>query len=281
MTGSRRESAVALVIAAVLAALYVPILATLWHVWLTDTYAAHGVVVAPFSAWVAFGERERLRVTPRRPDPRGWLAILLGLAVLGAGWALGSPALQAVSVPVVVAGWVLLSFGAAPLRVLAFPVGFLVFLAPLPRPIVGACSLQLQTFAAWFAAQVAGLFGVPVYQEGVVIQTVIGPLQVAELCNGLRFMTALVVLTVALAYTLQLGLARQLLLVASAVPLAVLANATRVAAIVVGAYFYGPKVASGLIHHSIGKVVWILTLVPLGLLAWWLRRGLSDRGTCV
>jgi exosortase len=181
---------------------------------------------------------------------------------------------------VVVAGWVLASLGLAPLRILAFPIGFLVFLAPLPRPLVAAVSLHLQRFAAWFGAETASLLGVPVYQEGVTVALSALTLQVAEICNGLRFMSALVVLTVALGHAIQLRLARQLLLVASAVLLAVLANGTRILAILLGVQYYGPEAASGLIHHSIGKVVWVLTLLPLGGVAWLLRRHTpARRGT--
>jgi exosortase len=174
-------------------------------------------------------------------------------------------------VPVVVSGWVLLALGPGHLSALAFPVGFLIFLAPLPRPVVNGVSLELQRFAAWFGAEVASLCGAPVYQEDVFIHLPSTTLQIAEICNGLRFMTALVVLSVAIGYTIQLGIPRQAVLVASAVVLAILANAARVAAVALGVHFYGPEAASGLIHHSIGKLVWGLTLLPLGLIAWSLR----------
>jgi exosortase len=262
-----------------LALVYAPVLRDLLHVWLTDTYAAHGLLVAPFSAWVVISDRERLRGLVKRPRPSGWIALLLGLGILLAGWSVGSCFLEAISAPVLVSGWVLATLGPDHLRTLAFPVGFLLFLAPLPHAAVDVVSLHLQRFAAWFGAQAATLLGVPVYQEGVVIHMASGLLRVAEVCNGLRFMTALVVLTVALAHTVQLRPARQVVLVASAVPLAVLANAIRVATIVVGAHYFGPRAASGLIHHLIGKAVWILTLLPLGLLAWGLRR--NQTGTRV
>jgi len=265
------------VVGAALVLLYAPVLRTLAHVWLTDTYAAHGLLVAPYAAWVAFAERGRLRGVPRSPAGRGWVVLLLGLLILAAGWLAGSALLQALSVPVVVSGWVLLALGAEHLRVLAFPVGFLVFLAPLPRAVVGAVSLELQRFAAWFGAGVASLVGVPVYQEGVFIHLPALTLQIAEICNGLRFLTALLVLAVALGHSIGLGVRRLVALAASSLALAILANACRVAAIALGAHFYGPEAASGLIHHSIGKVVWGLTLLPLGLVAWWLRRGEADR----
>jgi exosortase len=255
-----------------LALLYAPVLRDLLHVWRTDTYAAHGLLVIPYSAWVAFSERDRLQQAKRDPRGWGWLVVGAGLAVLAAGRSVGSPALLGASVPLVVAGWVLAALGPVPLRVLAFPIGFLVFLAPLPRPAVAAVSLHLQRFAAWFGAEAASLLGVPVYQEGVTVALPALTLQVAEICNGLRFMSALVVLTVALGHAIALSPVRQVLLVVSAVLLAILANGTRILAILLGVQYYGPGAASGLVHHSIGKAVWVMTLVPLGAVAWLLRR---------
>lgn len=99
----------------------------------------------------------------------------------------------------------------------------------------------------------------------------------AEVCNGLRFLTALLVLTVAFAHVSQRSLAGKLVLVASAVPIAILANAVRVATIVVAAHYIGSQVTSGFIHNSIGKGVWALTLIPLGALGLLLRRGGASR----
>lgn len=274
-----RSTPTALLAAGALVVLYLPVLRELLHVWRTDTYAAHGLLVIPYSAWVAFAERDGLRQAVRRPRGRGWLVVVAGLGVLAAGQALQSPALLGVSAPLVVSGWVLLALGPAHLRVLAFPIGFLVFLAPLPRPVVDAVSLHLQRFAAWFGAEGASLLGVPVYQQGVTVALPDMTLQVAEICNGLRFMSALVVLTAALGHAVRLSPSRQAMLVVSAVFLAVLANGTRILAILLGVQYYGPEAASGLIHHSIGKAVWILTLAPLGAVAWLLHpRPAGDGG---
>ena len=68
------------------------------------------------------------------------------------------------------------------------------------------------------------------------------------------------------------------LLVGSAVPIAILANAARVAAIAVAVQYAGPQAASGAIHHAIGKVTWALTLVPLAGLGLLLRRGQTGTG---
>jgi exosortase len=180
--------------------------------------------------------------------------------------------LAGVAVAVAVAGAVLWLFGARCLRAAAFPVAFLVMMAPLPRPVIAAVTLQLQTFAAGFAASALRLVGIPVYQAGVYLELPAMTLQVAEVCNGLRFLLALIVLTAAFAEVMLPSRQRKVVLVASAVPIAILANAVRVAAIAMAVQYIGPEAASGTIHNMIGKGVWAITLIPLIALGFWLSR---------
>src|SRR5207244_3654782 len=82
-----------------------------------------------------------------------------------------------------------------------------------------------------------GLLEVPVYQSGVTIELPSMTLKVAEACNGLRFLMALLVLTAAFAQITQRTVVDRAALVVAAVPIAIVANAMRVAAIVVGVQY--------------------------------------------
>jgi exosortase len=257
--------------AAGVGACYWRTLARLWHAWRVDTYAGHVMLVPAFSLVLLWTDRDRLKGVLRQADIRGWGLLAGGLGVLGLGLAVQSLALQALSLPVSVAGLVLLFGGAGVLRQVWFPVAFLAFMVPLPRSIVAAVTHEVQALVAWFSAGVVSALGLPVYQHGTVLELATTTLEVAEACNGLRFMMALLVLTTALAYVSQRTVGRALVLVASAIPVAVLANAVRVSGIAVAAHFYGAKAASGLIHHSIGKTVWAVTLVALWLFGRMLR----------
>jgi exosortase/archaeosortase family protein len=87
---------------------------------------------------------------------------------------------------------------------------------------------------------------------------------------------ALLVLTMAFAYVTQRRPHRMVVLVVAAIPIAILANAVRVAVIAVAVQYVGPHAASGAFHHAIGKGVWALTLVSLAAIGFWLRgRGRS------
>jgi exosortase len=142
---------------------------------------------------------------------------------------------------------------------------------------VDAVTLDFQLFAVGFAGAALDLLDVPFYLDGVLIRLPGITLAVAEVCNGLRFLLGLLVTTIAFAQVSQRTLPRKLILAASAIPIAILANAVRVAAVVLAVQYLGPQAASGFIHNSIAKAVWALTLAPLGVLGLVLRRGRTRR----
>ena len=259
------------------AALYTPTMLAMAHVWWTDQYAGHGMFVPLFGALVAWMERDRLRAAASRGSAVGLLFLAAGLGILAVGHATGSLLLQGLSVPLSAAGLVSWAFGLPFLRRAAFPVWFLALMVPLPRPVIEAVTLDLQLFAAGVAASSLRLLDIPIYQVGTLIELPSLTLQVAEVCNGLRFLMALLVLTTAFAQVTQRTIPRKIVLALSSIPIAILANAVRVAAIGLGVHYIGPEAASGTIHNWIGKGVWGLTLIPLVVLGLLLARIRSYR----
>ncbi len=257
---------------AVLAIAYAPFLPELWRAWRTDEYAGHGMFVPVYSAFLLWMDRERLTAVPRRSEPAGALVLLLALALFAVARVEANLILQVVSLVMAVSAVVLLALGWGVLRAAAFPLVFLLLMMPLPRPVVHAISLPIQHLAASFAGAALTVAGVPHHQSGVLIELPNIRLEVAEGCNGLRFLMALVTLTAAFAQATQRTTARKLILIAAAIPVAIFANDVRVATLALAGYYIGPHAAVGLTHHSIGKGIWALALVPLALLGVLLRR---------
>jgi len=241
--------------------------------WRANPYAGHGLFAALFAALLLLAERRETRRTAAAFDRSGLLliALALGLLAVGQGWR--SLMLQSLSLALAVGGVVRVGLGQRCLRRIAFPIGILVLMAPPPAMVVHQVSPHLRLFAAAVASRVLDLLGIPHLQSGVYIALPSLTLEVGEPCDGLRFLMALVTLVAAIAHVSQRSLPRKLALMVAALPIAILANAVRVGAISVAAYQVGPQAAQGLTHHSIGKVVWLLTLPPLLGLAMLLRRG--------
>lgn len=256
----------------VLSGLYAPVLMEMAPLWWHDSYAGHGMFVPLFSAFVAWMERDRLRAAAGSGSATGLILVLVGLGFLALGHGAESLLVQGLSVPVTVAGVVWSMWGRPCLRCAAFPVWFLALMVPPPHAAAAAVTLALQLFAASFAAVTLRALDIQVYQTGVTIELPNMTLQVAEVCNGIRFLMALLVLTAAFAQVTQRTVLRKIILTASAVPAAILSNAARVAAIAVGVYVIGPEAARGTIHDWIGKSVHLLTLIPLVGLGFLLSR---------
>jgi exosortase len=253
---------------AIVSALLLPGLATVWR---TDEYAGHGPFVPVYAAFLLWMDRDRLRAAPRRADARGLAVMALGLALFAVGRSAQSVSLQVLSLAATLAGAVLACWGGHVLRAAAFPIAFLALMMPVPRPVVDALSPPIQRFAAAFASTVLALLGVPHFRSGITIELPALTLAVAEGCNGLRFLMALVTLTAAFAQATQRTVRDKAVLVAASVPLALIANDIRIAAVTLAGYYVGAHAATGLTHHSIGKGVWAMTLVPLALIAFALR----------
>ena len=227
-----------------LAGLYAPVFSDIARTWWTQRYAGHGVFVPAFSRFQVLRDWERIRAAAGRPNAAGIPVILLSLASLAVGRWSGSLLVQNLSLVTGLVGGILWACGEKCLRAVAFSVAFLLF-----------------------------------EQSGADIALPTTTIHVAETCNGLRFLTALVVVTIAFAYISQRTLFRGVLLVASTIPIAILANAVRVTTIVAGVYYIGPQVTGSDIHESllnedtIAAAVLGLTLIPVAALGLLLRRG--------
>jgi exosortase len=225
-----------------------------------DEECSHIFLVPIVAAWMAWTRRIRLRTC--RPTGR-----MVGPVLIAAGWGLSSLSLAVGRQSLWHGGAVLIVVGAA-LTVLGTPVllrllpAFLVlgFLVPVPTYLRQSVALPLQTATAATTQALLQVVGVPVDRAANVM--VINGLEVAvvEACNGLRMVSALVLVAYAFAFGLPLRpLARVTVLAAS--PFAAIAcNVARLVPTVL-LYGYAPREWAATFHHLSG---WIM--LPLAFL---------------
>ena len=277
--GRADTSGAAVLFAAVLA-LYVPVFRELCALWLYGTYGtyySYGFLVPIFSAYLAW---DALRADARQHDAAGraeldtggFVIMAAGLAVLGLGIAVGSLALRTFSLPVVLMGAAVTTLGRALARRLGFPIGFLVFMTPLPDGVLPALSLPLQRFAAVVAEHALRALGISVERDDLFLTLPSVTLHVTEACNGLRFLLAMLVIGAAFAGTTQRHVRRRASVLGAALSIAVVANLARVTGTGVMAELWGARAAIGLPHVVWGKVVYGLALVPFVALVLVMRR---------
>jgi exosortase len=170
------------------------------------------------------------------------------------------------SLVVVLVALVLVHFGAAVLRAVTFPLLFLVFMVPMPAIFFYAITARLQTIAAASGAAALDVLSVPILLDGNVIHLSRITLGVTEACSGIRSLITLVALGVAWAYLmLPPSWWMRIALVASVVPVTILANAGRIVLTGVIGQWFGVEYAEGFFHFLSGWLIFGLAL--LGLLA--------------
>lgn len=244
--------------------LYYPVLVDLVHQWRADEDYSHGFLIPIVSAYLIWQRRERLRDCRTKGSAWGYCILLAGLMLLIISQAgtFGYPA--RLSLLVVFTGLILFLSGPEVLRVVAFPLAYLLFMVPLPAPALNQIAFPLQLQAARLATGTLDVLNVPVFREGNIINLPSMRLEVAQACSGIRSLISLLALAVIYAYFTQRGWGPRLTLALSAIPIALVANAARVTLTGVLVETVDPRLALGFYHTFSGVVIFGLAF---GLLA--------------
>ena len=247
-----------LVLAALLSALYWSIVRDMAVNWWDDPNYSHGFLVPVFSGYLVWLKRGQLRSIRPQPNWVGFIILLAGIATLILGAAGAENYLMRSSAIIVLAGLVLFHFGTKLFRSVAFALAFLIFMVPLPQIIFNAVTFPLQTVAAESATRALDLLGVPVLRDGNVIHLSHVSLGVSEACSGIRSLISLLAIAVAWGYLSLPSLTARALLVAVAVPVAIVANTSRIVTTGLIAQWVGIRYAEGFFHISAGLVAFLV-----------------------
>jgi exosortase len=260
--GARSLAAIGLIVTAILV-VYFPILTSLVRQWASDDNYSHGFIVAPFAIYFAWQKRQPLAAAPLAPHWGGVLVVAASLVVLLAGLFGAELFLTRLSLIGVLAGTILFVFGTRHLRLLAFPIAFLVLMVPLPSVIFNQVAFPLQLFASSVGETVLSLCGVPVLREGNILMLPTTTLEVAQACSGIRSLVSLLTLAILLGKFTEPVMWRRVALAVCAVPVAIAANAARVAGTGLLADWIGPQAAQGFFHEFSG---WVMFVIAFSLL---------------
>ena len=236
---------------------FAPALFAMARVWGAHEYTSHGFLV-PFVAWWLFAAKRRSLGPPGR-DPRGLAGIGAAALLLAVGFALGSPTVMGLAFVLAVASLVLTAWGPEGLRQVAFPVGFLLFMVPLPPAVLDPLILRLQLWVSSAAVTSLQALGFTLMREGnVVLLPGDRQLFVDEACSGITSVVTLLPLGALLAHLAAHGWLRRTALVLAVVPIAMLGNWLRVVGTVAAAQRFGPeRVLAGPLHESAGLLTFL------------------------
>ena len=268
MTGRNLKIASTGLIGILLLALFYPTLKWLLGEWLGNDYYSHGPLVPLISAFLAW----RLWIK-WLPEQRRIKPATIGLLLFGAGlivylYALLQRAYFAASLAmiIIIAGLVWYLLGTAALRRFAFPIGFLLFMVPLP--FVEPLSVPLAQFTGVISAAIVRLLGVPITVNGAQISLPNAELVVGAQCSGLRSIVTLMTLVALVIFLVEGAWWKKLLLALSSIVIAALGNVIRVASLLVVANIWGADAAFKYYHDYSGIVFFLSALALLLSFSW-------------
>jgi len=252
-------------------AIFGPILYYMVLHWKAVDDYSHGFLVGPLAIYFAWERRAELRRA--RIEQSWWGIVPLALGALALMIGRLGVELMAMRVAFVLTliGLQVLLLGREVTRILAFPLLFLFLMVPLPQSLVNVIAFPLQLVAADFAVDSLHMLRVPALREGNIIHLANTQLFVAEACAGLRSLMALGTLAVVFAYFFRKNIIERMIIVMSAIPIAILVNAFRVALTGYLAHKFGPGAAEGVIHTTEGFATFGLAFALLLAEAWLLR----------
>ncbi|BCA79492.1 exosortase A [Desulfuromonas sp. AOP6] len=240
-----------------------PVLPPMVEAWLSHSDNSHALLVPFISLYFAWGMREELTRIPLTPSVTGGVVLLISLLLYLVSLVGGIVVTARIMLVASLIGLIWCCLGGAMVRRLAFPLGFLFFMIPVPVTLLGMISFPLQMIATKISAGVISFCSIPVYREGNMLYFVNTQLEVAEACSGIRSIMSMVMLSVIFAYMATPGWWRKFALVLSAIPIAMLANIVRVSGTGVLAHFWGDQVARGFMHDFSGMAVFAFGLIVL------------------
>ncbi len=250
----------ALITIAILALLacYASTLRGMFGQWMTDEDMGHGLMVPLVIVWIVWRERRRWLAAPLDPSPWGLILLLAGAAMHLAGTLGVGLFASSVAFIISTAGVVVCFGGFQLLRSWSFPLLLALFMLPKLAIVYNQATLPLQLVASKLAAGILTASGIGVIREGNILDVHGHRVAVAEACNGIRFLLPLGFVSVLFAYILDPKAWMRVAVLAATVPLAILANAFRVAASA-----WQPALDSGTPHLILGCVIFALSLTML------------------
>lgn len=247
--------------------LYVPTLYDLFTgMWMTEEQA-HGPMILALSLWLMYRrwpqmmEKSAGKPVSRFSSVMGWVILAIGLLFYMLGRSIKINPLEMGSFILLLASILLLKRGSSGLKVLWFPLFFMLFMIPLPGPLITMLTLPMKMAVSYVTESLLFMAGYPIARSGVILQIGQYQLLVADACAGLQTLLTLEALGLFyLNMVRHTSVFRNVTLAMLIVPISFTANVIRVIVLTLVTYYFGDAAGQGFLHEFAGLVLFISAL---------------------
>lgn len=251
---------------------YWPTLVEMVGQWRDQPDYSHGFLVIPLSIFFLWSRRAQLHQADLHPSlwGAGLLLVAAAMRIAASVYFLGP--LDGWTLPVWVAGIVWLVFGWRCLSWSLPAIVFLWFMVPIPFSAESWLSVPLQRIATKLSTECLVMLGQPALSEGNTIWLGDNHLGIEEACSGLRILVGIYALAFAFVLFSRWSWWQKSLALAAALPIAIIANVTRVVVTGLLFQFSSNETARHFMHDFSGMV-----MIPFAAAMFWLFLVYLDR----
>jgi exosortase B len=244
--------------------LYVPTFYDLFSgLWVTEGQA-HGPIIFALSVWLIFRQwRSMMEVAEGKPGSvLGWIAFGIALIFYVIGRSQQIMFFELCSLIWMLAAVLLIKLGSGALKVMWFPLFFMLFMIPLPGTVVTTLTMPMKMAVSYVTANILFWAHYPIARNGVMLQIGQYQLLVADACAGLQ--TLLTLESLGMFYlnvVRHTSIFRNVTLAILIVPISFAANVIRVITLTLVTYYLGDEAGQGFLHVFAGLVLFLSALV--------------------
>jgi len=247
-----------------LCAMYGPSFNDLFHGLWSSEAQAHGPIVLGISCWLIYKKWPTMwEASEGRPTSTwGWPVFVIGLLLYIVGRSQDILIFEIGSLIWLLAALLLIQRGPQALKAQWFALFFMIFMIPLPGPLVDAVTMPMKMAVSYVAEQVLYSAGYPIARQGVILMIDQYKLLVADACAGLH--TLFTLEAVGLLYLNLVrhdSLFRNVTLAVCVVPISFTANVIRVMALTLITFYFGDEAGQGFLHGFAGMVLFMTALM--------------------
>ena len=244
--------------------LYVPTFYDLFNgLWATEEQA-HGPIILALSIWLIHRLWPRMieRSADKPGSVTGWAVFVIALVFYIIGRSQQIMLLEMGSFIWMLAAILLVKRGGSALKVVWFPLFFMLFMIPLPGTVVIVLTMPMKMAVSYVTEHILYWANYPIARNGVTLQIGQYQLLVADACAGLQ--TLLTLESLGLFYlnvVRHTSIFRNVALAILIVPISFTANVIRVITLTLITYYFGDEAGQGFLHQFAGIVLFLSALM--------------------
>jgi len=247
--------------------LYLPIFWKLYRVrWDLLDYT-HAYFILPISLWLVWRKREQLKALLKIAEPGknyyGLVSLSVGILIFLFASRFDYSFLITISLLPVLVGLVYSLYGIDTLKLLSFPIAYLLLLVPPPMSIIDSITLPMRYGISNLTEKILGLLNYPITREGLLLNIGYNEIFMGQPCSGFRSLITLFSLGLIYVYISKTRFINKVILIFFVIPLALLGNLIRVITLCLITFYFGEEAGQGFFHNFSGIVMFIITILGL------------------